>query len=109
GERLGRFGADILVPREIRAEIAVLKGIVAANVMSTNSRQPIYARQRDTITELADALLDRGPDALDAGFAADWREATTDAGRKRAVVDQVASLTDQSANAWHKRLVSRPT
>ena len=106
GEKLGRFGADILVPREIRAEIAVLKGIVAANVMSTNSRKPIYARQRDTITELAAALLDRGPDALDAGFAADWREATTDAGRKRAVVDQVASLTDQSANAWLKRLTA---
>jgi dGTPase len=94
------------VPRETRAEIAVLKGIVAANVMSTNARKPIYARQRDTITELAEALLDRGPEALDAGFAADWREATTDAGRKRAVVDQVASLTDQSANAWHKRLVA---
>lgn len=107
-ERLARFGASIVVPREIRAEIAVLKGIVAANVMSTNSRKPIYARQRDTITELADALLDRGPEALDAGFAADWREASTDAGRKRAVVDQVANLTDQSANAWHRRLVSRP-
>ncbi|MGJ8721446.1 MAG: hypothetical protein ACSHW9_06325, partial [Salinibacterium amurskyense] len=25
--------------------------------------------------------------------------------RKRAVVDQVASLTDQSAIAWHTRLV----
>ncbi len=108
GEHLIRFGASVVVPREIRAEIAVLKGIVAANVMSTNSRKPIYARQRDTITELAEVLLDRGPDALEAGFAADWREATTDAGRKRAVVDQVASLTDQSANAWHRRLVARP-
>jgi dGTPase len=108
GEHLIRFGASIVVPRETRAEIAVLKGIVAANVMSTNARKPIYARQRDTITELAEALLDRGPEALDAGFAADWREASTDAGRKRAVVDQVASLTDQSANAWHRRLVARP-
>ena len=95
-----------MVPREIRAEIAVLKGIVAANVMSTNSRKPIYARQRDTISELAALLYDRGPDSLDPGFAADWRDATTDAGRKRAVVDQVASLTDQSANAWHRSLVA---
>jgi dGTPase len=108
GEHLIRFGASVVIPREIRAEIAVLKGIVAANVMSTNSRKPIYARQRDTIGELADVLLERGPDALDAGFAADWLEATTDAGRKRSVVDQVASLTDQSAIAWHRRLVARP-
>jgi dGTPase len=101
-----RFGAHIVVPREIRAEIAVLKGIVAAFVMSRNTRQPIYARQRETLTELADVLLDRGADALDPGFAADWRDATTDAARKRAVVDQVASLTDQSAVTWHKRLAS---
>jgi dGTPase len=100
-----RFGADIVVPREIRAEIAVLKGIVAAFVMSKNTRQPIYTQQREVLTQLADVLLDRGDAALDPGFAADWREAKTDAGRKRAVVDQVASLTDQSAMAWHERLI----
>jgi len=100
-----RFRASMVVPREISAEIAVLKGIVAAFVMSHNTRQPIYAQQREILIELADALLARGDSALDAGFAADWREAMTDAGRKRAVVDQVASLTDQSAMAWHERLV----
>ncbi|MHB1171859.1 MAG: deoxyguanosinetriphosphate triphosphohydrolase [Lacisediminihabitans sp.] len=99
-----RFGANIVVPPEIRAEIAVLKGIVAAFVMSTNTRKPIYTRQREVLTELAEVLLDRGPEALDPGFAADWRAAGTDAERKRSVVDQVASLTDQSAASWHKRL-----
>jgi dGTPase len=104
-ESLIRFSADVVVPREIQAEIAVLKGIVAANVMSTNSRQPIYIDQRSTLTELADVLLATGPANLDAGFAADWVAASTDAGRQRAIVDQVASLTDQSATAWHERLV----
>ncbi|MEO7349521.1 MAG: deoxyguanosinetriphosphate triphosphohydrolase [Terrimesophilobacter sp.] len=107
-ERVVRFDASIVVPRETRAEIAVLKGIVAANVMSTNSRKPLYAQQRDTLTELADALFDRGASALDAGFAADWNEADSDAGRKRAIVDQVASLTDQSANSWHAKHVAHP-
>jgi dGTPase len=105
GGSLIRFGADIIVPREIRAEIAVLKGIVAAFVMSKNTRQPIYTQQRQVLTELATTLLHRGQTALDPGFAADWRAATTDVGRKRAVVDQVASLTDQSAMAWHERIV----
>ncbi len=99
-----RFNAGIVVPREIRAEIAVLKGIVAAFVMSRNTRQPIYTKQRTTLTELADILLATGDEHLDVGFADDWRAATTDAGRKRAVVDQVASLTDQSAMSWHERL-----
>ncbi len=97
--------ANVVVPREIQAEIAVLKGIVAANVMSTNARQPLYTRQRGILSELAATLLVTGPANLDPGFAADWNAASTDAARKRAVVDQLASLTDQSALAWHERLV----
>jgi dGTPase len=106
GGSLIRFGADIVVPREVKAEIAVLKGIVAAFVMSKNTRQPIYTQQREVLTELASVLLERGPKSLDPGFATDWCAATTDAGRKRAVVDQVASLTDQSAMTWHGRLAT---
>ena len=101
---LARFGADVVVPQETQAEIAVLKGIVAANVMSTNARKPFYARQRDVLAELADALL-ADPSQLDVGFADDWEAAGDDTARKRVVVDQVASLTDVSAMAWHKRLV----
>jgi dGTPase len=99
-----RFGANVVVPRGTQAEIAVLKGIVAANVMKTNSRQPIYVEQREILTELAEALLAR-PEKLDAGFAADWSSASDDAARKRVVVDQVASLTDQSALRWHRQLL----
>lgn len=105
GGSLIRFSASIVVPREIAAEIAVLKGIVATFVMSKNTRQPIYTQQRTTLVELADTLLAQGATALDAGFGSDWECASTDSERKRAVVDQVASLTDQSAVAWHARLV----
>jgi dGTPase len=102
---LARFGGSLVVPQEIQAEIAVLKGIVAAFVMSTNARRPIYQQQRDVLTELADVLLWTAPSNLDSGFMADWNAADDDHQRKRAVVDQVASLTDQSAMAWHTRLV----
>jgi len=101
-----RFGADVVIPRETQAEIAVLKGIVAANVMSTNARKPIYAEQRDILSELADALLAGEDSLLDPGFGSDWRDAADDNARKRVIVDQVASLTDQSALAWHARLVA---
>lgn len=107
GESRIRFGGEIFVPRTVRAEIAVLKGIVAANVMSANSRKPVYSEQREILIELADALFDRGPAGLDAGFAFDWSEAASDSGRKRVVVDQVASLTDQSAKALHRKLASK--
>ncbi|WP_229733071.1 deoxyguanosinetriphosphate triphosphohydrolase [Conyzicola nivalis] len=103
-----RFGADVVIPRDTQAEIAVLKGIVAANVMSTNARKPIYAEQRDILTDLANALLATEHRDLDAGFAADWHAASDDNARKRVIVDQVASLTDQSALAWHARLIGGP-
>jgi len=99
-----RFDADVIVPREIQAEIAVLKGIVAAFVMSRNTRQPIYAQQRQVLTSLADVLLASGEEHLDPGFAEDWRGAPDDDARKRVIVDQIASLTDQSALAWYERL-----
>ncbi|TFC62054.1 deoxyguanosinetriphosphate triphosphohydrolase [Cryobacterium sp. TMB1-7] len=99
-----RFAAHVVVPREVQAEIGVLKGIVAAFVMSTHVRQPIYIEQRETLTYLADTLLATGDEHLDPGFREDWVAAADDAARKRVIVDQVASLTDQSAIALQRRL-----
>lgn len=103
--QLQRFNASVLVPREYLAEIAVLKGIVAAFVMVTNSRQPIYTMQREILTELSQRLYETGSAHLDRAFADDWHGAADDSARMRVVVDQVASLTDQSALAWHERVV----
>jgi dGTPase len=44
-------------------------------------------------------------DVLEPAFAADFVAAANDAERARVVVDQIASLTDQSAIDWHNRLV----
>jgi dGTPase len=72
--------------------------------MAHNTRQPVYLQQRELLQQLADALHER-PIEMDPAFRADWRVAGGDAERKRVVVDQVASLTDQSAMAWHSRLL----
>jgi dGTPase len=99
-----RYRADLMVPEETRVEIALLKGIAAHYVMRTQDRLDLMARQRELLAELVVALLGREDDGLEAPFAADWRSAPDDAGRLRVVLDQVASLTDASAVAWHERL-----
>lgn len=104
-ESLVRFGGNMVVTPEVHAEINVLKGIVAAFVMTTNARKPIYTQQREILMELCTLLWERGPESLDKHFADDWRAASSDAARRRVVVDQIASLTDQSALSWHERLV----
>ena len=97
---LARYGADLVVPRPVEAEIAVLKGVVGANVMASAARQPLYRRQREELEQLAQVLLEIAPAHLDPDFAADWTNARDDAARKRVIVDQIASLTDQGAHAW---------
>ena len=100
-----RFRAQVVVPRAVQTEIALLKGVVGAVVMSIPHREPLYREQRELLLRLATALWDRGPDALDQVFASDFRTAQSDDARRRVVVDQVASLTDQVALEWHRRLV----
>lgn len=100
-----RYHADLVVPERTRMEIAVLKGIAAHYVMKAQDRIDLMVRQRELITELVAALLDRGEDALEPSLRNDWREAADDQARLRVVVDQVASLTDISALSWHRRLV----
>lgn len=102
---LVRYHAHVVVPLHTRAEIGVLKGIVGTLVMGNDERQPLYARQRALLTDLADAVWAAGPRALAPVFQADFAGAADDEARRRVIVDQIASLTDQSALAWHDRWV----
>jgi dGTPase len=99
-----RYHADLVIPEETWTEITALKGIAAYYVMQADDRVALQARQRELLAELVEALLDRAPDELDEAFVADWHDAPDDAARLRVVIDQVASLTDASAENWHARL-----
>src|SRR5690606_27609670 len=66
---LRRYDADLLVPREVRAQCALLKGMARRYVMRRRGMEPWYARQRELLTELVEALADRAPDSLDPVFA----------------------------------------
>lgn len=99
-----RYAADLVVPERTRLEIAVLKGIAAHYVMRADDRVALMERQRELLAELVALLVDRGPDALDRPFADDWHAAADDPARLRVVIDQVASLTDQSAVGRHGAL-----
>src|SRR5699024_8147111 len=100
---LVRYDGNVVVPDEVRAEIKILKGIAAMFVMAPREDEPLYRRQRQVVTELVEVLAQRPELTLEHPFLSDYREAEDDAGRLRAVVDQVASLTDLSALNWHAR------
>jgi dGTPase len=102
--RLTRYAADLVVPRQRRLECALLKGVTARYVMARAGAAASQARERELIAELAAAVEAAAPATLDPVFRPGWEAAGTDAARRRVVVDQIASLTDTSANAWHRRL-----
>jgi dGTPase len=101
---LTRYDGDLVVPAPIRLEVAVLKGVANRYVMQREVAQRAHSDQRDLLLELAQALLEGAPQALDGALAGAYDEATDDAARRRVVVDQIACLTDTSVVRWHKRM-----
>ena len=102
--RLTRYAADLVVPRRAAAECALLKAVAARYVMARSGVVAAQRREREVVAELVHALCAR-PEELGPLAAEAWRDAGDDAARLRAVVDQVASLTDATAAHLHGRLV----
>lgn len=99
-----RYRAGVIVPSKVRSEIAVLKGLVASQIMTLDERQPYYEQQRELLIELADHLYSSSGANLDGLSKARWDLAADDQARKRVVVDAVASLTDPAAISLHSTL-----
>ena len=104
GHSFTRYAADLVVPRRQRLECALLKAITARYVMNRAGVIAAQARERELLTELAHAIERGAPQTLDPLLRPSWEAAGTDAALRRVVIDQVASLTDTSAIAWHHRL-----
>lgn len=103
GKPMVRYNAGVTIPRETLAEITFLKGLAVHYVMAPREYEPVYYDQRTLIMDLADAISEAPLDRLERHFVEMWNEAEDDASRLRVVVDQIASLTDQSARLWHAR------
>ena len=83
-----------LAARNLKRGRSQLLALVVADLAN-----PFFAR-------LVSTLCLRAPDDLEPAFQADYAAAASDPARLRVVVDQVASLTDASALAWHQRLTT---
>ncbi len=100
---LHRYDTDLVVPRLLAAEVAVLKSIAHLYVMEDPHRQQLQVQQRVLLAELVDGLVAAGAAGLDPAFAALYGAADTDADRLRVIIDQVSLLTDEQAFARHRR------
>jgi dGTPase len=102
-----RYQADLIIPRTVRDQCALLKGMALRYVMRSRAAEDWYDKQRTILVELVDVLR-RTPEMLDPVFGPLFQSARSDAAALRVVIDQVASLTDHAAVAWHRTLVAAP-
>ncbi|MEU0883260.1 deoxyguanosinetriphosphate triphosphohydrolase [Lentzea sp. NPDC005914] len=98
---LTRYNASLEIPRQVAAEVALLKAMAVRYVMSDPARLVMQARQRELVTDLVTRLMER-PALLDPAFRPVFAAASSYAARLRVVIDQVALLTDAQAVAWHR-------
>lgn len=92
-----RYDAELIVPEETRAECVVLKSLAAWFVMLAPSRQAVREGERAVVHGLVEAFTADPQARMDRVHLDDYLAAGDDAARRRAVVDQVASLSDLRA------------
>jgi dGTPase len=105
GASLQRYAGDLIVPAQTKAECAVLKAVADRYVMRRDVTVRAQQVQREQLAELLTAVEKSAPASLEPWLRGAYNTAPDDAARLRVVVDQVASLTDTSALAWHAKYV----
>ena len=103
-ENFTRYNANLIVPLETKAQIAVLKAVVNLFVMQRKGAAENYAKEQDLILSIVDGL-EKNPLKLDPQFKHQFDNAASSKDAKRAVIDQVASLTDSSARRLAQEFV----
>jgi len=104
---LTRYNANLIVPRQQRVEVALLKSMAGHYVINAAASQKRYAEQQQLLSELVEAILSSAPESLESFFLQDWQSAENDQQRLRVVIDQVASLTDPGAQILHSKLTGQ--
>jgi dGTPase len=103
-ENFTRYNANLIVPLETKAQIAVLKAVVNLFVMQRKGAAENYAKEQDLILNIVEGLQNN-PQILDPQFKHQFDNAGSSKEAKRAVIDQVASLTDSSARRLAQEFV----
>lgn len=103
---LSRYSADLIVPREERVEVVLLKSFAAHYIFRAEQSKERYLHERSLIHRLAEGLLESDGRLLERNLVAGWHGAGQ-AERLRIVVDQIASLTDPAVPLLLARIEER--
>ncbi|MDO4928232.1 MAG: deoxyguanosinetriphosphate triphosphohydrolase [Corynebacterium sp.] len=90
----GRHHGKLVVPPEVLAEVTLLKSIAVLYVMDEQSHLRQQQLQHDRIFRVYEYFAASPAESMDPAFQWWWRQSDDVAGRQRAIIDQIASLTE---------------
>jgi dGTPase len=95
-ETLKRYEANLILDEQVKAQILILKSIANLFMLQRPGAKEHYQRERLVIQELF-VRLSNDPNRMDRMFFQNFETASDETSQKRAIIDQIASLTDASA------------
>ncbi len=95
-ETLKRYEANLILEEQVKAQILILKSIANLFMLQRPGAKEHYQRERLVIQELF-VRLSNDPNRMDRMFFQNFQAASDETSQKRAIIDQIASLTDASA------------
>lgn len=104
-EIFGRHHGQVVIPPEVLAEVTLLKSIAVLYVMDEGSHMRTQRLQQDRLARVYEYLA-ASPDQLDPAFQYWYYRAGDAAGRQRAIIDQIASLTESRVERLDKQAAS---
>lgn len=103
GKILTRYNARLVVPDWARHEVAILKTLANRYVMQREGVESVHQEQQEILTFLVRYIVQMDGAPLEPWLEVSWKRASTDGEKLRVAVDQVASLTDHSAEVWFRK------
>lgn len=104
GNNLTRYNATLVVPDWARHEVAILKTLANRYVMQREGVGSVHQEQQEKLVFLVQYIVQMDGTPLEPWLRESWNRASTDGEKLRVAVDQVASLTDISADVWFRKL-----
>lgn len=101
---LTRYNATLVVPDWARHEVALLKTLANRYVMQREGVGSVHQEQQEKLVFLVQYIVQMDGTPLEPWLQESWKRASTDSEKLRVAVDQVASLTDSSADVWFRKL-----
>lgn len=106
---LTRYNAKLIVPDWARHEVAILKTLANRYVMQREGVERLHQEQQEKLVYLVQYIVKMDGVVLEPWLQESWRRASNDSAKWRVAVDQVASLTDISAEAWFLKFSRQDT